>query len=501
MKTAVIYSRVSTLKQVEDGHSLEAQEQELLQYAKNNSINVLEIFKEEGKSGKNNERDELQKMLNFVKRNKVEKLLVYKLSRLSRKVSGLLQIIEELSSYGTYVEFVNDRIDTATPMGRMITTMLGAVAEMERENILEYSKMGQLNNAKEGRFNGGAVTGYKTIDGKLIIDEHYRAAIIDIFRMYAEERREIKEIATTLNGQGFRTIRGKVFTHSNLGWILKNEVYIGNTIWVDKKLNKTYKVEGTHEPLVSKELWDKAQQLINDRKIGGSVSKGTFLLTGLLKCPNCGANLIGTKHARATYAYYRCWKFIKEGKEVCSNNSVRKDTIEADVLDRIAAVIENKDILKIVISKINAANNVKVEPIQKKVKEIEKKLKNIEKEKHELYEEKLAGKISFSQLGDFLTHLEKQENELKKEKQEADALLNRINSPISETEIIKKFNKAKDIKLLSPEKQKRIIKSLIQSIEIKSGTDLKERTIKNIKFLLDSDNVIEQESLTKATNT
>lgn len=490
MKTAVIYTRVSTLRQAEEGHSLDAQEQEVLQYAKNKGMDVLRVFREEGKSGKNNNREELKEMLAFAKQNQVETLLVYKLSRLSRKVSGLLQIIEELSSYGTHVEFVNDGIDTSNQMGKLITTILGAVAEMERENILEYSKMGQINNAREGRSNGSHVLGYSHVDKKLVTDEN-SDIVLRIFELYANEGCGTFKIAGLLNAQGLKSNRGFPFTSNNIRNILRNEKYIGTLNWKDKKAKTTYTTKNAHTPIVPLELWEKAQILLSENRTD-RLYKGEFILSGILRCPQCGGRTTGytttginknsVSGTTKKYNYYRCDAFAKSGKSVCSNNLIRKDKIEAEVIGQITKLVDNKNFLRRLIEKANSINREDAVPLQRMIENMEKEIKKLEKEKTNMYEEKMAGNVSTERFNDFMNYLEKKEGELKSKKREAEMELNKITVKVDIDSINEAFEKIRKIESLSWEKKREVLRAVISSIELNQGPHAKDRTLLRINY-------------------
>lgn len=141
MENAYIYTRVSTLIQV-DGFSLEAQEAEIRAFAEARKINIVGKYTDEGKSGKNAEhRPAFTQMMEDIrsKKDNIRYVLVFKLSRFARNTSDTAKYLQELSSYGIGLLGIKDGIDTSTVTGKMIANIMGAVAEVELENIHEQT--------------------------------------------------------------------------------------------------------------------------------------------------------------------------------------------------------------------------------------------------------------------------------------------------------------------------------------------------------------------------
>jgi site-specific DNA recombinase len=172
MENAYIYTRVSTLIQV-DGFSLEAQEAEIRAFAEARKINIVGKYTDEGKSGKNAEhRPAFTQMMEDIrsKKDNIRYVLVFKLSRFARNTSDTAKYLQELSSYGIGLLGIKDGIDTSTVTGKMIANIMGAVAEVELENIHEQTLAGRQQKARNGLWNGAqAPFGYSLKDKKLMI--------------------------------------------------------------------------------------------------------------------------------------------------------------------------------------------------------------------------------------------------------------------------------------------------------------------------------------------
>ena len=139
-------------------YSLDGQKHYLAECAERRGMTVLDTYVEEGKSGKSIEgRTEFQRMLDDIQSGKVhtDYVLVFKLSRFGRNARDVLNSLEFIMKYGVHLMCVEDGLDSSTSMGKMMITILGAVAELERENIIAQSLLGREEKAKSGGWNGG----------------------------------------------------------------------------------------------------------------------------------------------------------------------------------------------------------------------------------------------------------------------------------------------------------------------------------------------------------
>ena len=162
-----IYIRVSTEEQAKYGYSIKAQKDKLLSFSKIKDWNVYKIYIDEGISGKNLERKEVQNLIKDVKNKIINNVLVYKIDRLTRSTKDLIELIEIFNKNDCDFNSLNESIDTTTPTGRMFIKIIGLFAEFERETIVERIKMGLERKVKEGYSISSSTTsyGYKKIKG------------------------------------------------------------------------------------------------------------------------------------------------------------------------------------------------------------------------------------------------------------------------------------------------------------------------------------------------
>lgn len=171
-----------------DGYSLEAQEERIKQYTNEFNIEIINRYQDAGKSGKSiTGRSAFMMMLSDIETEKdsVDYVLVFKLSRFGRSAADTLKSLEIMENYGVNLICVDDGLDSSKDSGKLVITILSAVAEMERENILSQTMEGRKQKAREGKWNGGfAPIGYSLIDGKLHINLEEAESVRKIFDMY-----------------------------------------------------------------------------------------------------------------------------------------------------------------------------------------------------------------------------------------------------------------------------------------------------------------------------
>lgn len=275
------YTRVSTAMQI-DGYSLDAQKSRMKAFADYNGYEIVGEYEDAGKSGKSIEgRLQFNQMMEDIKSGKdsVSYVLVFKLSRFGRNAADVLSTLQIMQDFGVNLICVEDGIDSSKDAGKLMISVLSAVAEIERENIRVQTMEGRIQKAREGKWNGGfAPYGYKLVNGELIINEEEAEAIRVIFDQYVNTNTGANGIAKYLEDHGIHKIirqNGKtpLFDASLIRKILKNPVYCGKIAYGRRKMEKIHGTrndyhlveqekfllaDGIHEPIVSEELWQSA---------------------------------------------------------------------------------------------------------------------------------------------------------------------------------------------------------------------------------------------------
>ena len=200
-KKCILYPRVSTEMQVE-GYSLDGQKTSLKKFAEREEMQIVGIYEDAGKSGKSIEgRPAFKRMLSDIQEGlDVDYVLVYKLSRFGRNAADILNSLEFIQSYGVNLICIEEGIDSSQTSGKLLISVLSAVAEIERENILEQTMNGRREKARQGKWNGGpAPSGYILKDDTLLIDEQEAEIVRTIFDKFVNTNMGYTGIAKYLN--------------------------------------------------------------------------------------------------------------------------------------------------------------------------------------------------------------------------------------------------------------------------------------------------------------
>ena len=417
-KKCFIYSRVSTEMQVE-GYSLEAQKNCLTKFAEREEMQIVNYYEDAGKSGKSIEgRPAFKKMLSDIESGQnVDYILVYKLSRFGRNAADILNSLELIQTYDVNLICIEEGIDSSQTSGKLLISVLSAVAEIERENILEQTMNGRREKARQGKWNGGpAPYGYMIKDNMLCVNEDEAELVRLIYDKYVNTNIGYTGIAKYLNMQGIKkSVRTEKMIEQCsahfVSLVLTNPVYCGKIAYGRRTLEKVkgkknhykrinaseyIKVEGLHEPIISEELWNKAQEKrkATGRKFASKYGKDrTHLLTGLLKCPVCGGPMYANRHCwtkkDGTYkevGYYVCGRNKLDRGKFCEYKAdLKKSVIEPLVIEAIKEVVSDKYFAKAIEAHIG--NISKDDKIDKEIANFENRLSEIELNKARLEKE------------------------------------------------------------------------------------------------------------------
>ena len=256
-KRAFGYIRVSTSMQVESGYSLDDQENKIREKAKIEGYELVEIFRDEGKSGKNiSGRPQFRRMFKCIEEGeRVDFVIVTRMSRFGRNATDVMIYLKKLKSYGVNLRCLDVELDSSKPMGEGMIMMSSVFAQVERDNIREQTRAGRYEKARQGKRNGGqAPYGYRigrdkygAFTGVLVVDEDESKVVRDVFEWYANENvgiAGIVGIATRLNTNKVRKVpRGNgtqsFFTPNSVRKILENPVYNGKIAYGRRKMTLT----------------------------------------------------------------------------------------------------------------------------------------------------------------------------------------------------------------------------------------------------------------------
>ena len=417
-----IYTRVSTAMQI-DGYSLDAQKSRMKAYAEFNDYEIVGEYEDAGKSGKSIEgRVEFNRMMEDIKSGKdgVSYVLVFKLSRFGRNAADVLSTLQVMQDFGVNLICVEDGIDSSKDAGKLMISVLSAVAEIERENIRVQTMEGRIQKAREGKWNGGfAPYGYKLEKGQLFINEEEAAAIRVIFDQYVHTDTGANGLAKYLATHGIRKIQrqnGKnpLFDAALIRRILKNPVYCGKIAYGRRRTEKVHGtrndyrlveqddyllVDGLHEGIVSEELWHEAQvKLLAQAEKYEHVNRGKdtkiHLLSGIVKCPVCGVGMYGNKSIKhkadgskyKDFYYYGCkHRAMTRGHKCDFKKQINEELLDSAVAEVIVKLVSNPKFAAMMQEKISM--KVDTSAIEQEIANYEKQLRQSYSVKVRLMEE------------------------------------------------------------------------------------------------------------------
>ena len=422
-KTKVyIYTRVSTTMQI-DGYSLDAQKARMKAYADFNNYQIVGEYEDAGKSGKSIEgRASFCRMMEDIKSGKdgVAYVLVFKLSRFGRNAADVLSTLQVMQDFGVNLICVEDGIDSSKDAGKLMISVLSAVAEIERENIRVQTMEGRIQKAREGRWNGGfAPYGYRLVDGVLQINEDEAPTIRTIFEQYVNTDTGANGLSKYLETHGFQKLARQngtspLFSATLIRAILKNPVYCGKIAFGRRKLEKIHGtrneyhqvpqenyllVDGLHEGIVSEELWNAAQvKLLAQSKryepVNRSKTEQAHLLSALVKCPICGAGMYSNKCTKRkkdgtpykSFSYYSCkHRKMQRGQKCDFNKQIQEEVLDNAVVEVIIKLVSNPKFAAMMQEKINS--KVDTTAIEQEIAAAEKQLRQYYSIKSKIMEE------------------------------------------------------------------------------------------------------------------
>jgi site-specific DNA recombinase len=417
------YIRVSTEMQI-DGYSLDAQTDRLRKYAEYQGMQIVHEYCDAGKSGKNiTGRPEFLQMLQDVAdiKDDVNYILVFKLSRFGRNAADVLNSLQHIQDFGVNLICVEDGIDSSKDSGKLTITVLSAVAEIERENILVQTMEGRKQKAREGKWNGGiAPYGYRLDkeNGVLIVDPDEAEIVKVIYDLFAHSDMGADTIAKYLNEHGFVKNRSRDF---ELGYfsrglvmkILDNPVYLGKIAYgkrVTEKIKGTrdqyHRVQtddyllsdGKHDSIIDEELWNAVRRKRSEtgmRWVKTHSMGHEHILTGIIKCPICGAGMSGMVQRRTNKKtgeykddfYYRCkhTKMLETGKYCDFKLVLKQDKIDSEVENIILDMVHDKRFQEFITKKLE--EKIDTGNLQKEREGFKAQLKQVNRAKNKLSEQ------------------------------------------------------------------------------------------------------------------
>lgn len=349
MKRAGLYARVSTLEQANNGYSIVEQKERLTKYAQSQGFSIVDIYADEGASGKSLVRPEIERLISDIKSSKIDIVLIYKLDRLSRRVIDVLELVELFDKYNVTLFSLSENIDLSSPFGRASLKMSATFSELERETIVERVAMGKDAKAKSGLYScpGKCPFGYRLVkgEGRFVIEEREAEAIRDMISKYISGTYTFRKL--------YKYCKEKYPDINFFSYDLSCKNVVQRLLYAGYFMHNDEMIKAINvPPIISYETHLQALAQVKKNTTKRERETTPFLLTGLIVCGKCGYRYGGKtyKHtiknkngsiSRFNYTRYGCMVRLKK-TSLTKGLHCDNEIIEASVLENhISNAVKN----------------------------------------------------------------------------------------------------------------------------------------------------------------
>lgn len=423
MNRAVVYARFSSDNQRDE--SIDAQLRAINEYADKNNIKIVNQFIDRAKSATSDKRPEFQNMIKFCEADTtgISMVIVHKLDRFSRDKYDSAMYKQKLKVKGIRVVSVLENLDNS-PESLILESVIEGMAQYYSANLAREVAKGQRENGLRAMHNGGdAPLGYDvTNDKRYAINKEEAQAVKIIFDMYVNGY-SYSNIIDKLNDLGYKTKRGNKFGKNSLHGILSNEKYTGVYVFnktqrkgingkrnghKQKSEDEIIKVEGGMPQIIGKDIFIQAQEMMQKRKKAPGSHKAItlYLLTGIIKCGECGHAMQGNKRKDKygnDYISYRCG--CRKQKRDCKNKEIKREYLEEFVLTELEEHVLNDNAIPALSKELNERLKTKSNDNHEMLNNLRNKLDKVNKEIENILTAIMSG-IMNSTLKDKLDELE-----------------------------------------------------------------------------------------------
>ena len=392
---AVMYIRVSSEEQVEN-YSLATQEDICIKEAARRKLDIVQVFREEGKSAKTiHGRPTLIQMLEHCRKHKKEigAVLVYRLDRISRQTADYLIIRKKLAECD--IRLISATEPTGnSPTEKFVETMLAGFAQMDNDVRGERSKNGLRARFLSGLPTSFAPFGYLNQNGYVVKDPKSFDALKKAWELMATGTKSLREMAKMLDDQGvkvrYRTGKEFKVKPQTIQRMFRNKFYTGKL--VSKKYDQ--EVQGQHVPMTTEEQFYQIQAILDGRNVNiakplakKNRDNPDFPLRRIVKCSGCGFSLTAgwSKGKNERFAYYFCQKWCGKG------HSIPAGEIEEETTKLLESVNLTPEALELIAIYLRKTYYKRVASLQKRREQADDELKKLYETRQALIEKNLAG--------------------------------------------------------------------------------------------------------------
>jgi site-specific DNA recombinase len=421
VKNGVIYARFSSDNQREE--SIDAQIRAAKEFAEKKGITIVNVYVDKAKSAKTDNRPQFQQMINDSKVGNFSYAIVHKLDRFSRDRFDSANNKRKLKQNGVKVLSVLENLD-GSPESIILESMLEGMAEYYSANLAREVMKGMTENALQAKHTGGIPPlGYNvTSEKKYAINDQEAPIVKLIFKRYLEGF-TYKDIVDELNKLGYKTKKGTEFSKGGLNKIFSNEKYCGTYVFnqyanknkngkrnstIKKNKDEIIRIEDGMPAIISKEDFEAVQKIMAQNKVarGARKAKVNYLLSGIIRCGECGYAMHGNKRPSGKdgeYISYRCG--CKKSKNLCTNSEIRREPLEEYILTELENRLLSDEVIPEIVKQVNAKLVREEKNQEDRLLALQSKLEQTDKEINNIIDAIMTGMNSQS-LKDKMSELE-----------------------------------------------------------------------------------------------
>ena len=438
------YCRVSTDKE-DQANSFETQKRYFRKYIElHPDWELYEIYADEGITGTTTKkRTQFKRMINDAYEGKFQMIITKEVSRFSRNILDTIAYTRELRAIGIGVIFATDRINTLEPEAEMLLSYLASMAQEESRRTSSRVVWGQTRQMERGVVFGQSLLGYDVKDGVLTINPKGAEIVRLLFHKYAVEQIGTSKIAQYMTCKGYMTYRGNTkWTANTVIKILNNEKYVGDLIQKKtytpdflthtKRTNKGeipfVTIENHHEAIISREVWNMAQERLRKNNKHGEKDGGhsnRYAFSGKIKCGECGSSFVGRFKYRKDGTKIRRWSCgtaTREGTQSCKVGKLVRDD---DAMQMLKTSI--RSLTMDINSIVNNVTTVALEAIQEgesgmvdDPQRLQNEIDRIQKKKETMMDSYFSGEITNEDMQTMNRKYDGQIEELRRYQKEAE---------------------------------------------------------------------------------
>ena len=408
-----IYLRVSTPRQAEKELSITDQRNQAKAYCERKGWQVVASYEDAGLSGTDENRPQLQKLMDDAARpdKPFDVVIVHSFSRFFRDAYQFEFYRRKLAKHDVNLASISQETGD-DPMGDMVRQVLNVFDEYQSKENAKHVRRAMIENAKQGFWNGGPPPyGYRTIvaetrgttEKKVLEIESAEATIIRLVFELCAKNHGVRSIAAELNKRGWRNRNGRNFTSTRVHEFLTQTAYAGR-FYFNRRDSKTKKPRDPSEwieiqtPIIIEPYtFDRIQRKLEARRPTNTpprIVNGPTLLTGIVKCGTCGGGMTLRTGKGGRYRYYVCNRSATEGKTACPGRSIRMDKLDKLVIEQLESRILLPDRLEEMLAQLVERNSKQNDRSASEIKALRKELKATEERIGRLYDALADGTVN-----------------------------------------------------------------------------------------------------------